>query len=305
MKLCRFAPAPGEPVRLGIVAGEQVRDLSSWLGPDGTLAGMHYPDIAFLQALRARPYEGLPSLPLAQVQLLAPVLPPSFRDFYAFEAHVRNARRKRGLPVPPEWYEAPVFYFSNPAGIFGPDVRVPRPPETRELDYELELAVVIGREGSNIPSAEADDYVAGFTLLNDWSARDVQRREMRVGLGPAKGKDFATTIGPWLTTPDELDPYVLPDRSRGRRYALAMEARVNGECYSVGNSREMHWTFAELIAVASRNTTLRVGDLIGSGTVGTGCITEFPEGVHPWLEVGDEVTLQIEALGSLTNRVSG
>ncbi len=228
---------------------------------------------------------------------------PSFRDFYAFEEHVRSARRNRGLDVPPEWYEAPAFYFSNPAGIIGPGVDVRKPPETEKLDFELELAIVIGRDGSDIPAAEADAFIAGFTILNDWSARDIQAREMKVGLGPAKGKDFATSIGPCLVTPDELDAHVLSDLSRGRRYDLQMVAAVNGREYCRANARTMHWTFAELIAHASRNTTLRTGDLIGSGTVGGGCILEYPAGTYPWLQPGDRVRLEIESLGVLETGV--
>ncbi len=228
---------------------------------------------------------------------------PSFRDFYAFEQHVRNARKKRGLEMIPEWYEQPVFYFSNTAGIVGQGADIRKPPETNELDYELELAIVIGKEGRDISVAEADDYILGFTVLNDWSARDIQRQEMKVGLGPAKGKDFATSIGPHLVTPDELEAHVLPDRSRGKRYDLTMTASVNGVEYSRGNARDMNWTFAELISVASRNTVLLPGELIGSGTVGTGCITEFPEGAHPWLQPGDVIRLEIEDIGVLENRV--
>ncbi len=227
----------------------------------------------------------------------------SFRDFYAFEQHVKNARKNRGLEMVPEWYEAPVFYFSNTASFVGQEAEIRKPPETDALDYELEIAVIIGREGRDIPVKEADSYVAGFTVLNDWSARDIQRREMKVGLGPAKGKDFATSIGPYLVTPDELEDRILEDRSRGARYDLAMTARVNGLEYSRGNAREMHWTFAELIAHASRNTVVRPGDLIGSGTVGTGCIVEFPPGTYPWLQPGDTVELEIERLGVLRNRV--
>lgn len=243
--------------------------------------------------------------PLAEVELAPPLFPGSFRDFYAFERHVVNARKNRGLEMVPEWYEAPVFYFSNTAGIVGPGAPVRKPPDTEELDYELELGVVIGREGRDIPVAEADSYIAGFTIINDWSARDLQRREMKVGLGPAKGKDFATSVGPWLVTPDELRDRALPDEGRGLRYDLTMTARVNGVEYSRGNAREMHWTFAELIAQASRNTVLRPGDLIGSGTVGTGCITEFPKGTYPWLQPGDSVELEIERLGVLANEVVG
>lgn len=239
------------------------------------------------------------------MKLPLPTSFPSFRDFYAFEEHVANARRNRGLTVPPEWYEAPAFYFSNPASIVGPGAPVRKPPETQALDYELELAAVIGREGGDIPVAEADDYIAGFTILNDWSARDIQRREMKVGLGPAKGKDFATSIGPWLVTPDELEEHVLPDRSRGKRYDLEMTASVNVREYSRGNAKTMHWTFAEIIAHASRNTVLKIGDLIGSGTVGGGCILEYPEGTYPWLQPGDAVRLEIQGLGVLENTVVG
>ncbi|WP_395089912.1 fumarylacetoacetate hydrolase family protein [Armatimonas sp.] len=227
---------------------------------------------------------------------------PSFRDFYAFEAHVKNARQKRGLEMIPEWYDAPVFYFSNTACIVGDGAGIKKPAETRELDYELEWAVVIGREGGDISVAEADGYILGFTILNDWSMRDVQRHEMKVGLGPAKGKDFATSVGPYLVTPDELEDRVV-DISRGRRYDLAMAVSVNGVQRGGGNTRDMNWTFAELIAAASRNTVLKPGDLIGSGTVGTGCITEFAEGVWPWLEVGDYVRLEVERLGILENRI--
>ncbi|MBI4553344.1 MAG: fumarylacetoacetate hydrolase family protein [Candidatus Latescibacteria bacterium] len=227
----------------------------------------------------------------------------SFRDFYAFEEHVRNARRNRGLEIVPEWYDAPVFYFSNTASLYGPHAPIRKPPETHELDYELELAVLIGQEGGNIPVEGADRYIAGFTILNDWSARDIQRREMKVGLGPSKGKDFATSLGPDLVTPDELEDRILPDRSRGHRYDLGMVARVNGTEYSRGNAWTMHWTFAELIAHASRHTVLLPGDLIGSGTVGTGCITEFPKGTYPWLQPGDVVELEIERLGVLSNLV--
>ncbi len=229
---------------------------------------------------------------------------PSFRDFYAFEAHVRSARKRRGLEMVAEWYDAPAFYFSNTASIVGNREIIRKPVETNELDYELEIAVVIGQDGGDIRVEEADSYIAGFTILNDWSARDIQRNEMKVGLGPAKGKDFATSIGPYLVTPDELEDRVLPDASRGKRYDLLMTATVNGKEYSRGNARDMHWTFAELIAHASRNTVLKAGDLIGSGTVGTGCITEFPEGTYPWLQPGDLVRLEIEKLGALENRVA-
>jgi fumarylacetoacetate (FAA) hydrolase len=219
---------------------------------------------------------------LADVELRPPVLhPPSVRDFMAFEQHVANARAQRGAEVPPEWYEIPVFYFSNPAAIYGPEDDVPYPEGTRELDYELEVAAVIGADGA----------IGGFTVMNDWSARDLQRSEMRVGLGPAKGKDFATSFGPVVVTPDELAG------SEGE-----MVARVNGEERSRGNLRQMHWAWEELRRQAARNTLLRPGDLLGSGTVGSGCILEHGDG--RWLQRGDVVELEVEGIGVLRNRIT-
>ena len=219
---------------------------------------------------------------LADVDLRAPVLrPPSVRDFYAFEQHVKNARARRGLDVPVEWYEQPVFYFSNPAAIYGPEDDVPYPDGTEELDYELEVAAIIGDAGE----------IGGFTVMNDWSARDLQRREMKVGLGPAKGKDFATSIGPVVVTPDEF-----PGNTG------AMVARVNGEERSRGDLGDLNWPWSELIAQAARNTRLLPGDVIGSGTVGTGCILEHGDG--RWLRRGDVVELEVEGLGVLRNRVT-
>jgi len=219
--------------------------------------------------------------PLAEVELRAPVLhPPSVRDFYAFEQHVRTARERRGLEVPPEWYEIPVFYFSNPAAIYGPDDVVPYPDGSEALDYELEVAAVIG----------AGDQIGGFTVMNDWSARDLQRKEMKVGLGPAKGKDFATSLGPVLVTPDELGDL-----------RLEMVARVNGEERSRGNLGDIYHSWESILEAAARNTVLRPGDVIGSGTVGTGCILEH--GDERWLQPGDEVELEVEGIGVLRNRV--
>ena len=193
---------------------------------------------------------------------------------------MKTARANRGLEVPPEWYEVPVFYFSNPAAIFGPEDVVPYPEGTQELDYELEVAAIIGAEGQ----------VAGFTVLNDWSARDLQRLEMKVGLGPAKGKDFATSLGPIVVTPDEFDGS-----------GAEMVARVNGEERSRGNLRDLHWPWERLVEQAARNTRLGPGDVIGSGTVGTGCILELGDG--RWLRPGDVVELEVEGIGVLRNTV--
>jgi fumarylacetoacetate (FAA) hydrolase len=219
---------------------------------------------------------------LEDVRLLAPVpRPPSVRDAYAFEEHIRNAARVTGRPgVPDEWYELPVFYFSNPAAIFGPDDEIPFPAGSEELDYELEVAAVIGEEGA----------IGGFTVMNDWSARDLQRKEMKVGLGPAKGKDFATSLGPVVVTPDELGDL-----------RLEMVARINGEERSRGNMGDMYHSWEAIIERAATNTHLVPGDVIGSGTVGTGCILEHGDG--RWLQPGDVVELEVEGIGVLRNVV--
>ncbi|WP_288008182.1 fumarylacetoacetate hydrolase family protein [Kyrpidia sp.] len=232
------------------------------------------------------------------VHLGPPVQPSTFRDFYAFEEHVRNARARRGLDVVPEWYEFPVFYFSNPNALLGPGEPVRRPPYTTMLDYELETACVLGKGGIDVSPEEAESMIAGYMILNDWSARDVQRAEMKVGLGPAKGKDFATSLGPWLVTPDELEPYRIGDR-----YDLEMTATVNGEVYSKGNLKDIYFTFPQMISRASQGVRLEPGELIGSGTVGSGCILELGPETHPWLQVGDTVMLTITGLGSLSNTV--
>jgi fumarylacetoacetate (FAA) hydrolase len=220
--------------------------------------------------------------PLEDVDFRPPVLhPPSVRDFYAFEQHVKTARASRGLEVPREWYEIPVFYFSNPAAIYGDGDEIPKPSDTNELDYELEVAAIVGAEGR----------IGGFTIMNDWSARDLQRAEMRVGLGPSKGKDFATSLGPVVVTPDEFDG------SGG-----TMVARVNGEERSRGELADMHHSWAAIAAHAARNTRLLPGDVLGSGTVGTGCILEHGDG--RWLQSGDVVELEVEGIGALRNTVA-
>ncbi|TDK58847.1 fumarylacetoacetate hydrolase family protein [Bacillus salipaludis] len=236
---------------------------------------------------------------LSDIRLKAPLpVPKSFRDFYAFEQHVKTARDNRGLEMIPEWYEIPVFYFSNHLAIKGPDEEIVKPAESDWLDYELEVACVIGKEGRNIPAAEADKYIFGYCILNDWSARDLQRKEMMVGLGPAKGKDFATSIGPWIVTKDEVEPF-----KAGKGFNLAMRARVNGVLLSEGNMKDIYYSFAEMIEQASKEVTLYPGEIIGSGTVGTGCILELGPKIHRWLEPGDCVELEIEKLGVLKNTI--
>jgi fumarylacetoacetate (FAA) hydrolase len=230
----------------------------------------------------------------------APFPVASVRDFYAFEQHVKTCRAHRGLGMVPQWYDVPVFYFSNPVAIIGDGDPVHAPQGSNALDYELELACVVGKSASNLPADDsAMDCLAGFTIMNDWSARDLQRGEMAVGLGPSKSKDFATSLGPRLVPFADLKSHY-----RDGRLHLEMIARVNGKEYSRGNAGSMYWTWPQILAHASRDTDLRAGDVIGSGTVGTGCILELtPEKVGGWLKAGDVVELEIEGIGVLRNAI--
>jgi len=240
------------------------------------------------------------SFSIDEVNFLSPLKPNTLRDGYAFEQHVKTANKNRGREVPQEWYEFPVFYFTNPNAIFGHEDEIPYPPYTNAMDYELEIAVVIGKAGMNIKLEEAEQYIFGYTIFNDWSARDVQRKEMAVGLGPAKGKDFASALGPVIVTRDAI-----ADKATGRPgvFDLTMSARVNGMEMSRGNFKDMHWSFGEIIARASESVMLYPGDVIGSGTVGTGCLLELTKFQGPWLKHGDVVELEIERIGVLRNVV--
>ena len=225
--------------------------------------------------------------------------PSTFRDFYAFEQHVKSARKLRGKDMDPLWYEVPVFYFSNPNALFGHRAAIPYPEPTQELDFELEIAIYICNGGKNISAQDADYYIAGYTILNDWSARDIQREEMQLHLGPAKGKDFATSVGPYLVTPDELSAALSDEKLR-----LNMTCHVNGRKLSEGNTEDLYHSFQKMIERASHQAELKPGDLIGSGTVGTGCILELrPEHTGGWLKPGDKVVCEIEKLGQLKNTI--
>lgn len=224
------------------------------------------------------------------VRLLTPLPnPASVRDFYAFEAHVKKGFEKRGEPMPQEWYEIPVYYKSGHHNLIGTDEDVLWPSFTKRFDYELELAAVIGKRGRNIPAAGAREYIAGFTVMNDFSARDIQRREMKVRLGPAKGKDWCTAFGPFLVTTDEI----------GDPYNLRMTARVNGDLWSDGNTGSIYWKFEQMIEFLTQDDEILPGDIIGSGTVGTGCGLELDR----WVNRGDVIELEIEKIGVLRNRV--
>ena len=247
------------------------------------------------------------ALDLAEVDLLAPLEPASIRDFVAFEEHVEGVRRSvdGSVGVPDAWYDAPTFYFTNPHAVLGQEEEVPFPAACTARDFELEVAVIIGAEGRSVPLDEARAYVFGYTILNDWSARDLQGREMQVGLGPAKGKDFATSLGPWIVTADELEPY----RDEDGFLDLLCTASLNGT--EVGRDRLAHmgWTFESMIAYASRDSRVVAGDILGSGTVGNGgCLAELwgrrGEQIPPPLQPGDVVTLEVEAIGTLTNTVA-
>jgi len=240
------------------------------------------------------------------IRLLPPLAPPTVRDFVAFEEHVEGVRRSiDGVGgVPPEWYEAPTFYFTSPYALVGAHDDVPVPPGSQRFDFELEVAVVVGRDGASLTPGQARESIFGYTILNDWSARDLQAREMRVGLGPAKGKDSATTLGPWLVTADELEPY----RDDDGFLALDLRVSVNGAEVGQDLLSNMGWPFEELIAYASRGTQVRAGDVLGSGTCGNGgCLAELwgrrGELTPPPLRPGDVVEMTVEGIGSIRNRV--
>ena len=226
-----------------------------------------------------------------------PILaPPSFRDFYAFEQHVGTMWKRRDMEIPEPWYRLPIFYFSNTSEIRGPDEPVWAPRGSEELDYELEVAALIDTPVRDLDASRGEEAIGGYLVLNDWSARDLQREETTVRLGPAKGKDFASSIGPWLVTPDEL-----ADARSSKAYDLSMTATVNGQETSRGTWASAHFGFGEMIERASADVRLRPGDLLGSGTVGTGCLLEVrDETLGRYLQPGDSVTLTIERLGSLT-----
>ncbi|WP_250293626.1 fumarylacetoacetate hydrolase family protein [Streptomyces atroolivaceus] len=284
---------------------------------DGTLFPL--PGVTSLTTLLAET-DGLPGLLAAgaaaldvpagphvsQVRLLAPLQPTSVRDFVTFEEHVEGVRRAvDGVAgVPEQWYAAPTFYFTNPHAIYGPHDGVPVPPGSAVLDFELEVAAVIGREGRDLTPERARDHIVGYTVFNDWSARDLQSAEMKVGLGPCKGKDTATTLGPYLVTADELEPY----RDSEGFLRLALTAKVNGETVGEDLLSNMSWTFEEMTAYASRGARVVPGDVLGSGTCGNGgCLAELwgrrGKQTPPPLQPGDNVSLTVEGVGTLTNTV--
>ena len=263
-----------------------------------------YPDMQAVIAIgpeKAASRASKDSLALDEVTFHSPIQPATLRDFYAFETHVKTANRNRGQDVPENWYKFPVFYFSNPNNNYGHEDTIPYPVYTQALDYELEIAMVIGKRGMDIQPEDAPDHIFGYTIFNDWSARDLQVQEMKVNFGPVKSKDFACSFGPVIVTPEAL-----ADKAVGRPgvYDLPMVARVNGVELSRGNFKDIYWSFGEIIARASQSVMLNPGDVIGSGTVGTGCLYELTKNQGPWLNHGDVVELEIERIGVLKNIIA-
>lgn len=297
----RHSGQPGQD-RVGLVIGERVNTL-----PTGaTLLGLLGDDGSNL----AEAVAAVTSSPdvvrsVGEIDLRAPIPePPSLRDFAAFEQHCRNGLQAMGREWNDGWYTDPVFYYSNPRSVVGPSEEVLVPGHSNQLDFELEVGIVIGRPGRDLAPGAAEDHIVGLCVLNDWSARDLQAEEaQRAPLGPSKGKDFATGLGPFLVTLDELADARKPDG----RYDLAMTATVNGKQYSTGNLADIYWTFAELVSYASRGVELHPGDVLGTGTCGFGCIFELSaahgERRYPWLVEGDDVVLDVEQLGALRSPI--
>lgn len=297
MRFCLVELAGGGGPKLCVGKGDiivaldappSLRGALEKLGPDG------------LMSLAAK--ASGPAISLDQVTRWLPPVPDprTFRDFYAFEQHVKAARSRRGLEMIPEWYKLAIFYFSNTGSLRGHLEPVKKPSATAELDFEFEIGAILGKTIQDVSGQAAEDAIFGYMVLNDWSARDLQREEMKCSLGPAKGKDFATSIGPWVVTKDELaDRRLAPGK-----YDLAMTGKRNGKDISRANFKDLFYDFTQMIERGSRDTTMYVGDLLGSGTCGTGCILELgPENAGGWLQPGDTIELTIERLGTLTTKI--
>jgi fumarylacetoacetate (FAA) hydrolase len=302
MKLLTYDPGNGP--RAGVLVDDDVVDASALLGSPTTLRDVRdllewSPD-AIIRLQDALGRLSAPRTALKDVKLRAPILrPPTVRDHIAFEEHATGQwTRESGGPRMEVWSRLPIFYFSNPLRIFGSDQDVPFPAATKQLDYECELAIIVGREGSDILEADADAYIAGFTIFNDWSCRDLQFDESTFGLGPAKGKDSASSLGPWIVTRDEVAPYY-----RNGTLHVQCTVRVNGTVWMAGNAWNMHHTFGAMLERASQDSRIAPGDVIASGTVGGGSISESVRKGYParWLQPGDVVEMEVEGIGTLRN----
>jgi 2-keto-4-pentenoate hydratase/2-oxohepta-3-ene-1,7-dioic acid hydratase in catechol pathway len=302
MKLITYDTANGP--RAGVVVDGQVLDIATLLGEQGGLR-----DVRTLLELPNDPLTRLKSalssapatqgVSLSKVRLRAPILqPPTVRDFMVYEGHASAGGTRQ---LSDAWYRLPIFYFSNPLCIFGPEDAIPYPSASEQLDYELELAAVIGREASNVAEADAFSYIAGFTIFNDWSCRDLQRDEMEARLGPAKGKDATSSLGPWIVTTDELAPFI-----RDSRLHVRCTLKVNGVQWMENNAGIMYHSWGAMIERASRDSRLVPGDVLGGGTVTGGSIGEAIRNGFParYLEPGDVVEIEVEGIGVLRNTIA-
>jgi 2-keto-4-pentenoate hydratase/2-oxohepta-3-ene-1,7-dioic acid hydratase in catechol pathway len=319
MKLVTFKNTKGKQ-RAGWVQGDGVIDMSEASNgslPVDMLSFIDNYDEYFTIIKQSGLLDIAPTSKLEEVTLVAPLPNPrSFRDYIAFEMHMLNASRSFGHTIGQTWYEMPIFYFTNHHAIYGPNDDIKRPVKETKLDIELEMAVIIGKKGKNIKAEEAEEYIFGYTVFNDWTARAIQKTEMEIPLGPHKGKDFANAIGPCIVTKDEMEKYRVPfsqtffdaplkvPEIKGDRFDIKMSSRINGQIICDGNYKTAYYNFAQMIERASENdVTLMPGDILGSGTVGWGSLIENSFSVHRPLEPGDVVELEIEGIGVLRNKV--
>lgn len=312
MKLSTYTLKKSSKELIGLLKKDSLINLNVFFGEISLLELIQFPDWKELIINKTKS-NNLTIHKLEEVKLLAPIpRPNSLRDAYAFRQHVETSRRNRGLEMIKEFDDFPVFYFSNHNAIFGPNDDIEcMPSHFEKLDYELEIAILIGKEGRNIKAKNAKEYIAGFMIMNDMSSRGLQMKEMKLNLGPAKGKDFASVLGPYLVTPDELLVNVVNEDDSGCNYNLEMTCSVNGKLLSKGNLKDMAWSFEKIIERVSYGTTIYPGDIIGSGTVGTGCLLEI-NGTNKlkhsnftelWLKENDVVEMEIEKLGKITNKI--
>ena len=312
MRLSTYKLANNNKELIGLVKEDSLINLNEFFG-DISLVDLIKKDNWKSETLKKIDEEKLVTHHINDVNLLAPIPNPnSLRDAYAFRQHVETSRKNRGLEMIKEFDEFPVFYFSNHNAIYGPKDEIKcMPSHFEKLDFELEIAIVIEKEGRNLKANEASSYIAGYMIMNDISARGLQMKEMKLNLGPAKGKDFASVIGPYLVTPDEIKDKLIDKGEHGSIYDLKMSCFLNNQLVSEGNFKDMNWTFEQIIERVSYGTTIYPGDIIGSGTVGTGCLLEL-NGTgkikdsnynEVWLKEGDVVKMKIDKLGEISNKI--
>ena len=312
MKLSTYTLKKSDKELIGLLNKDSLINLNVFFGEICLLELIQLPDWKEL-IIKKTKLNNLTTHNLEEVKLLAPIpRPNSLRDAYAFRQHVETSRRNRGLEMIKEFDDFPVFYFSNHNAIFGPNDDIQcMPSHFEKLDYELEIAILIGKEGINVKAENAKEYIAGFMIMNDMSSRGLQMKEMKLNLGPAKGKDFASVLGPYLVTPDELSENIINEDDNGCNYNLQMTCSLNGKLLSKGNLKDMAWSFEKIIERVSYGATIYPGDIIGSGTVGTGCLLEIngtnklksSDFTEVWLKENDVVEMEIEKLGKITNKI--